>query len=43
MDALFDLLDVTADALAAPWDQRAKEMTADANFDTGDDFEPTVQ
>jgi hypothetical protein len=41
MDALFDLLDVTADALAATWDQQAKEMTAEANFDTGDDFEPT--
>ena len=42
MDALFDLLDVTADTLAATWDQQAKEMTADEKLHTGDDFEPTV-
>ena len=43
MDALFDLLDVTADALAATWDQQAETLAAEANFYTGDDFDPTVQ
>jgi hypothetical protein len=38
IDALLDLLDVTADALAATWDQRAA-----LEIDIGDDFEATVQ
>jgi hypothetical protein len=40
MDALLDLLDVTADALAATWDRRAALET---DFQTGNDFEATVQ
>ena len=43
MDALLDLLDVTADALAATWDHRAECMAAEANLYTRGDFEPTVQ
>jgi hypothetical protein len=39
MDALLDLLDVTADALAATWDQRA----AETDFKDGSDFGPAVQ
>ena len=42
MDALFDLLDVTADALAATWDQQAKEMTAEI-WDGDPDVGPTIQ
>jgi len=40
MDALLELLDSTADALAAEWDQRAN--AADVQFDGGD-FKPTIQ
>jgi hypothetical protein len=42
MDALLELLDSTADALAAEWDMRsdATAMGADAN---GRGFEPTIQ
>jgi hypothetical protein len=36
LDGLLDLLDVTADALAAMWDQREE-------FDGGDDSKPTIQ
>jgi hypothetical protein len=39
LDALLDLLDVTADALAATWDQVSGEQTLHA----GDDCEPTIQ
>ena len=39
VDALLELLDVTADALAAMWDQRA-EAAADEGF--GGDFGPTI-
>ena len=42
LDGLLDLLDVTADALAAIRDQRA-EVSGEENFDAGDDFEPTLQ
>ena len=42
MDALFDLLDVTADALAATWDQQAKEMTAEI-WEGDPDVGPTIQ
>jgi hypothetical protein len=40
MDALLDLLDVTADALAATWDRRSALET---EFQTGHEFEATVQ
>jgi hypothetical protein len=39
LDALLDLLDVTADALAATWDQRA---AVDDDFG-GSDFGPTIR
>jgi hypothetical protein len=39
---LLDLLDVTADALAATWDQRA-EVSGEDKFQAGDDFKPTIQ
>ncbi len=37
LDALLDLLNSTADALAATWDQRTEEAAADSN-----DFGPTI-
>jgi hypothetical protein len=40
LDGLLDLLGVTADALAATWDQRA---AVEDEFQAGDDFEPTIQ
>jgi hypothetical protein len=42
LDALLDLLDSTADALAAEWDQQAG-TAVDAEFGGGDDFKPTIQ
>ena len=39
LDGLLDLLDVTADALAATWDQ----VSGDKALDAGDDFKPTIQ
>jgi hypothetical protein len=39
LDALIDLLDATADALAAKWDQ----VSGEENFQAGDDFTPTIQ
>ena len=41
LDGLLDLLDVTADGLAAMWDQRAE--ASGTEFDGGDDFKPTIQ
>ena len=41
MDALFDLLDVTADALAATWDQQA-EVPGEETFHVGDNIKPTI-
>lgn len=43
LDALLDLLDSTADALAATWDQRADAIAGDAESDGGNDFKPTIQ
>ena len=40
MDALLELLDSTADALAAEWDLRSGTVEADQN---GGGFEPTIQ
>jgi hypothetical protein len=42
LDALLDLLDATADALAATWDQRT-EVSGEEKFHAGDDIEPTIQ
>ncbi len=39
LDALIDLLDATADALAATWEKVSGEQT----FHAGDDFTPTIQ
>jgi hypothetical protein len=39
LDGLLDLLGVTADALAAMWDQ----VSGEEKFHAGDDFEPTIQ
>jgi len=39
LDGLLDLLNATADALAAMWDLQAEG----SGFDAGDDFEPTIQ
>jgi len=41
LDGLLDLLDVTADGLAATWDQRAE--ASGTEFDGGDDFKPMIQ
>ena len=38
LDALLDLLDVTADALAATWDQ----VSGEGKFHAGDNIKPTV-
>jgi hypothetical protein len=38
LDSLLDLLDVTADALAATWDQ----VSGEESFQAGDDFKPTI-
>ena len=40
LDALLDMLDVTADALAATWDQRE---AAENQLFAGDDFDHTIQ
>ena len=39
LDALITLLDATADALAAKWD----EILGKKTFEAGDDFKPTIQ
>ena len=43
MDALLELLDSTADALAAEWDLRAEGTVLDADWNGGPGFEPTIQ
>ncbi len=42
LDALLDLLDVTADALAAAWDQQA-EGSSEETFPPRGNFKPTIQ
>jgi hypothetical protein len=42
MDALLELLDSTADALAAEWDLRSDGAGIDADWNGGG-FEPTIQ
>jgi hypothetical protein len=41
LDALLDLLDITADALAATWDQRA-ELSDEDKFHAEDTIKPTI-
>ena len=41
MDGLLDLLDVTADALAATWDELA-EVSGEEKFHAGGDIKPTI-
>jgi len=41
LDGLLDLLDVTADGLAATWDQRGE--ASGTEFNSADDFKPTIQ
>jgi hypothetical protein len=43
LDGLLDLLDATADALAATWDENPKEAAAGAAFKGLDDFKTTIQ
>jgi len=43
MDALLELLDSTADALAATWDTHAEVAALDAALYAGKDIEPTIQ
>ncbi|MGA7413215.1 MAG: hypothetical protein WBW33_22260 [Bryobacteraceae bacterium] len=42
MDSLLDLLDVTADALAATWDQLSQGSSGEEAFHVGEDFKPTI-
>jgi hypothetical protein len=41
LDTLLDLLDATADTLAAEWDQRGA-VSGKEKFHAGDDFKPTI-
>jgi hypothetical protein len=43
MDALLELLDSTADALAAEWDMRSEAAALDTELGCGNDFDPTIQ
>jgi hypothetical protein len=43
MDALLELLDSTADALAATWDTQSEAAALDAALYAGKDIEPTIQ
>jgi hypothetical protein len=43
MDAVLDLLDLTADAMAATRDRQNEVVNLDANRNDGDGFEPTIQ
>src|ERR1022692_3656292 len=43
LDGLLDLLNATADALAATWDLRTEGSSAELDFKGGDDFKPTIQ
>jgi hypothetical protein len=42
LDCLLDLLDVTADALVATWDQRMQGISAKIDFKPEGDFKPTI-
>jgi hypothetical protein len=42
LDGLLDLLDSTADALAATWDMQRDGISAEELL-AGDDFKPTIQ
>ena len=42
LDALLDLLDVTADSLAATWNQQVA-VPGEVTFHAGDDIKPTIQ
>jgi hypothetical protein len=43
LDALIDLLNATADALAATWDLRAEGISVELDPEAGGDFGPTIQ
>jgi hypothetical protein len=43
LDGLLDLLDVTADTLAATWDLQQAGISTEADLDAGDDIGPTIQ
>ncbi len=43
MDALLELLDSTADALAATWDMQVDGLVPEVGPDDGSDFGPTIQ
>lgn len=43
MNGLLNLLDATADALAATWHERAEVMAADEELSDGADFDPRIQ
>jgi hypothetical protein len=43
MDALLELLDSTADALAATWDMHSKELAIEAAWNNTGGFEPPIQ
>jgi hypothetical protein len=42
MDAILELLESTADALAATWDMRTEAAAPEAELHAGNDFEPTI-
>jgi hypothetical protein len=42
MDGLLDLLNATADALAATWDLRAEGISVQLDPEAGEDFGPTI-
>src|ERR1019366_2994871 len=42
MDAILELLDSTADALAATWDRQTGAAAPEAALQAGNDFEPTI-
>ena len=43
MDALLELLDSTADALAATWDMHMEGPAPEGELDAGNGFDPTIQ
>jgi hypothetical protein len=43
MDALLDLLESTADALAAEWDLRSDTVADETDWSDSSDFKPTIQ
>ena len=43
LDALLQLLDSTADALAAEWGLRSDAAEIESQWNDGGDFEPTIQ